>query len=355
LLDHQAMTSTGPNNRSLAIATVAVWVVAYAAWTADWFISPDMGHGFDRALRRILICIVGVGLCWAMVRPLRAAAAWSLPRRLALAAGLCVAGALVEETFSKLVLYVIAPRWGSATFLDLLSGAINSEAWVFLSWAALYFTLDYDARVRDADLALADAQAAVAEARNRALIQQVDPHFLFNALNTVSGLILENRPERANRAVMALSRLLRGSLERELPALRPLAAELAEQGGYIEVQSARFEDRFRFVDEVPPELRDWPVPSLILQPVIENAFTHGVGRTEGLVTLTVHAERDGERLRLSVADDARPISPKPGCGLGLDNVRRRLAALYGDAARLEAGPTQPHGWRTELLLPARAR
>lgn len=349
------MSRVGPNNRSLAIATLAVWVVAYAAWTADWFISPDMGHGLDRALRRILICVMGFGLCWAMVRPLRAAAALSLPRRLALAAGLCVAGALAEEGFSKLVLYIIAPRWGSATLLDLFSDAINSEAWVFLAWAALYFTLDYDARVRDADLALADAQAAVAEARNHALLQQIDPHFLFNALNTVSGLILENDRERANNTVMALSRLLRGSLERDLPPLRPLGAELADQGGYVEVQAARFEDRFAFVDAVPEALRDWPVPSLILQPILENAFTHGVGRTEGLVTLTILAEAEDDRICIVIEDDARPVSPKPGSGLGLENVRRRLATFYGHEAELVCGARRPHGWRASLLLPRRTR
>jgi LytS/YehU family sensor histidine kinase len=353
LQDDPPMSAPAHPNRTLAIATLAIWVAAYFAWTADWLINP-MGHDLDRALRRIPICAAGAALCWAMVRPLRAVAARPLSHRLALAVGLCAVAALAEEAVSKFLLYVIAPRWGTATVADMLSGAM-SEFWVFLAWAALYFTLDYDGRARSADLALADAQAAVAEARNRALLQQIDPHFLFNALNTVSGLILEDQPQRANRTVMALSRLLRGSLERDLPAFRPVADELAEQGGYIEVQAARFEDRFRFVDAVPQPLRAWPVPSLILQPVIENAFTHGVARTEGLVTLTVQAERAGERLRLTVVDDARPISPRPGSGLGLDNVRRRLAALYGGGAELNAGPDGPQGWRVELLIPGRPR
>ena len=339
--------------RTLAIATLAVWGVAYVAWTADWMLAP-MGHTLDRALRRIPVALMGAALCWAMVGPLRAARGWPLPRRIALAAGLCGLGALAEDGFSKLVFYVIAPRWGVAGLGDFLAGALE-ESWVFAAWVALYFTLDYDARVRDADLALADAQAAVAQARNRALLQQIDPHFLFNALNTVSGLVLEGQAERANRTVMALSRLLRGSLDRDLPAVRPLGAELAEQGGYIEVQAARFEDRFRFVDAVPQALRDWPVPSLILQPILENAFTHGVARTDGLVTLTVSAVQEGESLRRAVRDDARPISPKPGSGLGLDNVRRRLAALYGDAAELSSGPATPGGWRVELLIPGPPR
>ena len=339
--------------RTLAIATAAVWIVAYAAWTADWLITP-MGHGVDRALRRIPICLMGAALCWSMAAPLRATAAWPLARRLALAGGLCAIGALLEESFSKLLLYAIAPRWGAATGLDVLTGALN-DSWVFLAWAALYFTLDADARARDADLARADAEAALLETRNRALLQQIAPHFLFNALNTVSGLVLEGQAERANRTVMALSRLLRGSLERELPAVRPLGAELTEQGGYVEVQAARFEDRFHFVDAVPEPLRDWPVPSLILQPILENAFTHGVARTDGLVTLTVGAEQQGARLRLVVTDDARPISPKPGSGLGLDNVRRRLAALYGDDAQLQSAPAAAGGWRVELLIPQRPR
>ncbi len=347
-----AVTTPATFRRTLAIATLAVWVVAYAAWTADWAINP-MGHVFERALRRIPVCLFGAGVCWLMVAPLQAARGRPLVQRLLLAALLCAIGALVESAFSDLVFYVIDPKWGPALPLDWLSGAMT-DSWVFLAWAALYFALDYDARMHDADLALADAQAAVAEARNRALLQQIDPHFLFNALNTVSGLILENDRERANNTVMALSRLLRGSLERDLPPLRPLGAELADQGGYVEVQAARFEDRFAFVDAVPPELRDWPVPSLILQPILENAFTHGVGRTEGLVTLTVRAEAEGEKIRIVVEDDARPVSPKPGSGLGLENVRRRLAAFYGEEAELLGGAREPHGWRVSLLLPRRA-
>ncbi|MDQ0465641.1 LytS/YehU family sensor histidine kinase/uncharacterized membrane protein YhdT [Caulobacter ginsengisoli] len=335
--------------RTLAVATLVVWLVAYAAWTADWAITP-MPYLFERALRRIPVCLAGAGLCWAMVRPLAATVERPLVQRLGLAVSLCALAALVEAAFAELVFGIIVPRWGETTLAHWIGSAMG-DAWVFLAWAALYFALESDTRVRNASLALVEAQRAVAEARNRALLQQIDPHFLFNALNTVSGLILEAQPERANRTVMALSRLLRGSLDRQLPAFRSLAAELADQGGYIEVQAARFEDRFHFVDAAPKALRSWQVPSLILQPILENAFTHGVARTEGLVTLTVRAERDGERLRLIVVDDARPVSPKPGSGLGLENVRRRLAVLYGEAARLDSGPAEPHGWRVELVLP----
>jgi LytS/YehU family sensor histidine kinase len=287
-----------------------------------------------------------------MSLPLGRAAGQGLVRRLLLAFGLCVAASLIHAAFSQLVFSVIAPRWDAASVSGWLGGAMTNF-WVFAAWSALYFALDYDTAARDSRLALAGAHADLLEAQNLALVRQVDPHFLFNALNTVSGLIGEGDTERADRTTLALARLLRGTFQREMPPFRTLGEELAAQGAYLDVQAARFPDRFTFVDAVPEALRARRVPTLILQPLIENAFTHGVARSEDRVTLEVTAREDAERLILIVRDDASPAgkSAHDGAGIGLDNVRRRLETLYGARAALAFALREPRGWMTEVTLP----
>ena len=338
-------------DRTLIAATIVLWTVAWVAWTADWALEP-MAFAGERSLRRIPVCMLGAALCWIMSRPLRSATRPGLSGRLLMALCLCVLTSLLQAGFSQLIFSVIAPRWEAPSISGLLGSAMTNF-WVFAAWSALYFALDYDSAARDSRLALADAHADLLEAQNLALVRQVDPHFLFNALNTVSGLIEEGDPEGADRTTLALARMLRETFQRDLPPSRTLGAELAAQSAYLDVQTARFPDRFTFVDAVPDALRGHRVPTLILQPLIENAFTHGVARSQTPVTLEVTARSEGEQLVISVRDDASQVgrATHKGDGIGLDNVRRRLETLYGTQATLTVAPLTPRGWIAAVALP----
>jgi LytS/YehU family sensor histidine kinase len=261
----------------------------------------------------------------------------------------------VESGLGEVAFYMIEPRWGLGSIAVWLAAAMT-DFWVFVAWAALYFALDYDAQVRAERTRLADARAAALRAQNRALVQQVDPHFLFNALNTVSGLIVEGDAAAADRTVLALARLLRTMQDRELPAFRTLGEEIEAQEAYLAVQAARFPERFRLIDAVPQGLRERSVPTLILQPVIENVFLHGVARASERVTLELFAREDADALVFGVRDDAFPLAGAAhrGRGVGLDNVRNRLATLYGETAKLAFGDRAPCGWEVELRLPGQA-
>ena len=307
-------------NHTLIAATVVLWSVAWIAWTADWLLTPMEFTG-ERALRRIPVCLLGALLCWGMSRLLGVASDRGLVRRLVLAFVLCVGASLIHGAFSELIFSVIAPHWDAASIEDWLVSAMTNF-WVFAAWSALYFALDYDIAARDSRQALADAHADLLEAQNLALVRQVDPHFLFNALNTVSGLIEEGSHERADLTTLALARMLRGTFQRDLPPLRSLGTELAAQSAYLDVQMARFPDRFTFVDGVPAALRMREVPTLILQPLIENAFTHGVARSERRVTLQVTAHEKDGRLVIAVRDDAAPAGDGAHEGSG-DRARQR--------------------------------
>jgi LytS/YehU family sensor histidine kinase len=192
------------------------------------------------------------------------------------------------------------------------------------------------------------------DAQNRMLRYQINPHFLFNTLNALSSLILAKENERAERVVLSLSSFLRHTLEKELPDKAPLSDEIEAQRQYLLIEQARFEDRLNYVENIPAELRDALAPSLILQPLVENAVKYGVARSNAPVTIEISAAAAGGRLTLTVSDDGGDgvgsLAP-PKLGLGLENVRRRLDLIYGKAAELTCGPRRPNGFLASVEIP----
>lgn len=338
----------------LLIVTVMVWVVAYAAWTADWMVG-DMPFVAERALRRIPLCLFGGICCWEMKVVLDSMADRRLGAKLSAAFGLCVAASASYALLNTIAYYAIAPLWGPTNVNEIFQLALV-VAWVFFAWTALYFAIRSDSDARDVRLRLADAETATLRARNQALAQQVSPHFLFNALNTVSGLIIEDRPERAERVTVALAGLLRRSLETDCAERVPLGDELDAVRRYLEIEESRFEDRLIVDEQVSDELLSLEVPPMILQPLVENAIKHGVAQSSRPVRLNVSAERAGEALRIRVSDDARPepgAAQPSGTGLGQTNIRQRLALMYGDGASLTAEVLPGGGYVALLTIPAK--
>jgi LytS/YehU family sensor histidine kinase len=237
----------------------------------------------------------------------------------------------------------------------LLGMAVNFSTlvWSFVAWCAIVLALSYDEDVRRQTLRLVEAQALASESQNRMLRYQINPHFLFNTLNALSSLILEKDFARAERMVLSLSTFLRASLEAAPDAKITLAREIEAQRQYLAIEQERFGDRLVLREAIPPELSDALVPSLILQPLVENAVKYGVARTSRPVLLEILAEQDGERLTVTVRDDAvSDAAPSPQTlGVGLQNVRRRLAVLHGAAGVLTAGLRAGGGFSATIALP----
>lgn len=190
------------------------------------------------------------------------------------------------------------------------------------------------------------------EARLLALRMQLQPHFLFNTLNGISALIHED-PEAADTMLVRLAEFLRVGLE---AAGRPevtLAEERAFLGRYLEIEAIRFPDRLRVDIEVDEALGRALVPSLILQPLVENAIRHGIARREEPGRIGVSGASTSEGLRLVVHNDGPPLPAGYHEGIGLGNCRARLLEMYGRAARLEVGNDPGGGVKAELLLPLR--
>jgi sensor histidine kinase YesM len=193
----------------------------------------------------------------------------------------------------------------------------------------------------------------LAQAQIESLKLQLNPHFLFNALNAITALIADD-PMGAERMVTGLSEFLRQSLHNAGEQEVPLARELELLRPYLDIQQIRFSDRLRFAVEVEDDTREALVPNLILQPLVENAIRHGIAPLASGGCVAICAYRAGAALHLAVVDDGvgfRAGAPPPRDGVGLGNTRARLAHLYGENHRFALEPTPGGGLTVAIEIP----
>ena len=227
----------------------------------------------------------------------------------------------------------------------------------FLAWSAFYVATQAQSVALGAQRRAAEAEGAAQAAQLRALRYQVNPHFLFNTLNSLSSLIMTGRAEEAESMVLKLSNFFRQSLTLDAGADISLAEEMALQRLYLDIERVRFPRRLKVEVNVPENLEKARLPALILQPLVENAIKHAVSPTRDTVTLSISARESGPgRFAIEVANrGGRPLAKKPadlsGTGVGIANVRQRLFARFGSLASCTVGPTEDGGYRVELVLP----
>lgn len=241
-------------------------------------------------------------------------------------------------------------RHGLAGFVAL--GHLALIVYAFILGAGHYLhTLDVR---RQEQLRAERLRADLASAQLRALTLQLQPHFLFNALNAVGALIITERNREAFEVVGRLGDLLRALLAIERREEVSLREELELAQSYVGIEQARLGDRLRVRWEIAPDLGNAQVPPMLLQPLVENAVRHGIARASAPGNLTISASRVGTQLVLEVRDDgpgpaSATVVDTDRAGLGLENTRRRLTHLYGDACRL--GLSREASWtcvRVEL-------
>ncbi len=240
--------------------------------------------------------------------------------------------------------------------------ADGTVTWYFLlaAWSAFFIAMTQQHRTRITELRLAEAETAAHAAQVRALRYQVNPHFLFNTLNSLSSLVMSGRADRAEDMLMALSTFFRTSLSIDPSADVSLSEEIALQRLYLDIEKVRFPDRLEVNIDIPDGLAEARVPALILQPLVENAIKYGVSASTSKVELSIRARAlDGGRMQLDVINravgasnkKAAPAPTHPGTGLGLANVRQRLEAHFGSrAADVRFGPI-PGGYEVSLAMP----
>ncbi|UCC74300.1 MAG: histidine kinase, partial [Gemmatimonadota bacterium] len=236
-------------------------------------------------------------------------------------------------------------------------GMLELPVHLFIYWAILGGTilLQYYRRLQEQKLTATRLSAQLADAKMQALRMQLNPHFLFNALNSIAMLVRRAEREAAVDTLEALSDLLRYVLDDSSQQEVSLRRELEFVKRYLAMEKIRFQNRLEVRTEVETNALDALVPNLILQPIVENAIRHGVENRASPTTVTLGASVDGEALRLWIRDDGPGFRGTAGArgspGVGISNTRRRLAQLYGDTASLDIQNASPSGAIVTICLP----
>jgi hypothetical protein len=353
----------------------AIWG-AIALFDATQVVVSMRAAGMHHAWSALFVFRLALWLPWALATPtimdfvvrhplwLRGPAALAgLARHLALWLVIGLAAAVWDAVLES-ALNPWNPMQAPVPVADLFVAKLHDE---LLSSLILYTCIAMagamlDSRERLARERIESAQlaTALAKAQLDALRHQVEPHFLFNALNAVSGLVREGRGDEAVQTLARISDFLRRLLQERGVQEVPLAEELALAGTYLDIQRVRFADRLQVRVEVAPGLGAALVPPLILQPLVENAIKHGIAQRARAGTIAIGAERADERLVLSVYNDgpplAPPATPRPADGggsIGLANVRERLRGLHGAAASLDICDVEARGVLVSIVIPWR--
>lgn len=302
---------------------------------------------------RVLTTFVGLGCCFLIHLMLRHPRLSTMRSRLI---ALAIVAPITAEAFAWTSYFAEAAvepaLWSVQITGSAVVRTISFWTWFFLAWAGLYLALSYGFDVREAQLRSGQIKEQAHAAQLRALHSQINPHFLFNSLNSLSALILDRDIERSEDMVMKLARFLRMGLAADPMEKISLAAEIRLQRAYLEIEQLRYHDLDVEVS-VPEELESALVPSLILQPVIENAVKYGVAGAPPPSRISIRARSDGSLLRLEVSDSGKGEgTASKGAGIGLANVGQRLRLIYGeDRAELAAGRTEDGAFEVRMEFP----
>ena len=343
-------------------------LLAAAGWTAVGviFALPTLGTSrWDQELRIYL----AQWWTWGLLTPVIMAVDRRLPfsgkelgRRVAMHLGLSL---IFTEVYFYLftamrAAFGVTP-WSSLRIANLTSASVLGwQIWCWLVYWIIAGALQaygYYERYMSSELRLERLEHSFAEARLNSLRMQLDPHFLFNALNTISSHV-ERDPKLTRRMIEHLGDLLRLSLESRDKQEVPLAEELSFLEHYLAIQKIRFGAHLKVKMQVDPEVRFAAVPALVIQPLVENAIRHGISRRAAGGTVTVQAASVGGRLALRVLDDGVGLpqgwTMGSSAGLGLSITRERIAGLHPNGeSRFELRNRAEGGAEVEILLPLR--
>jgi two-component system LytT family sensor kinase len=344
---------TGRKTTYVAVSAVLLfWVVHYCAFELYQLVTgPDDIRPPVIFLPRLITSLVGIILSVAMVMGQATMRGSSLAARAIAALILTAATAAASAGIA----FVVEPPFGVVLPLEwpTVVGALYTRIWIFGAVSAIVLAVFYADDIRHHEQRIAALQALADSAQLRALRNQLNPHFLFNALNSIAGLIAGGQNADAERMTEDVADFLRVSIAMDTQMLITLGDELRLQDLYLEIEKVRFPDRLVVHGDVPDQLRTLLVPALITQPLVENSIKYAVARSTDLVRLSISARRTDRGVEIVIEDDggnAVEALPK-GARLGLSNVANRLHAHYGSSASFDASTTETGGFRNVILIP----
>lgn len=329
------------------------WVTLFAIRDAYW------GQPFERILLLIIDAIAGLLLTTILRYIYRWVWDRSIYQRVLTVLIASYAMAAIWQpikNYSQFYYYQDFELISEFGVMGYFGGIIGYSYFLMLGWSGLYFALKFYRLLQSQIARSIRAESLAHEAQLRMLRYQLNPHFLFNTLNAISTLILDKNTESANAMVSKLSHFLRYSLDKDPMQRVDLEHEINTMQLYLEIEQVRFDERLRVTFEVDEEARRALVPSLILQPLVENSIKYAVANREDGGAIVIAAEKLNGDLLLSVADDGPGIDRVNGelpefTGVGLANTRERLAQLYGKNHGCEFHAVDPHGLRIVINIP----
>jgi two-component system, LytTR family, sensor kinase len=238
---------------------------------------------------------------------------------------------------------------------DLAANSMQFSVVLFL-WCSLYFSIKQWQQAAAERERLLRAETEAREARLSALRYQLNPHFLFNSLNAVSTLVLDGNAPAATRMLAQIGELLRTSLDKEVMPEVTLSQEMAFTERYLAIEQTRLGERLQVALAIPPETLDAQVPSMLLQPLVENAVRHGISPLIEGGTVAIESELCAGRLRIVICNSGRRGAKRQnenGNGIGLSNAAERLKTLYGDDHHLSVEWPEAGGCEVTVELPLR--
>ena len=353
--------SEGRQFRRLAAAIILLfWATQFTTLSLMRLVRAPQYEGWSSLTARAVVSSFAVLLSFGILAVLGRTRAKSLPRRVLVALGLALVGAAMHAALNLTAFYLAIPPmpdsdWSLGAVAMSYPLVVFDFFWFYAAISVLLLALTYGEDLVASERRIAALQAQANSAQLKALRYQLNPHFLFNTLNSVASLIAKDQARDAEAMVVNLSDFLRSTLKMDAGREIPLNDEIQLQSLYLDIEQIRFPQRLRVTIDVPENVRDALVPNLITQPLIENAIKYGVARSSEPVHLEIVAREADGRLSLEIRDDggnAEDGGPK-GTRVGLRNVSNRLRLHFGEAARLEAGRRPEGGFSARMVLPLR--
>ena len=342
------------------------WTLQFAGWSG-WATSHYLGvisYGKEPALFELyllIVCPIGMVLTLGLRALYHYMWDMNVIRRiLAILLGSYTAALLWYASRSAIFTSMYdreAKEWESEG-MELLSyfAQAGSAFWVMLVWSGLYFGIKYYMLLQEEKQRGLKTRAMAHESQLKMLRYQLNPHFLFNTLNAISTLILDKDTQLANVMVTRLSRFLRYSLDNDPMQKVTVSEEIEALMLYLDIEKVRFNERLQLHFEVEPEAESALMPSLLLQPLVENSIKYAIAHAINGGAIGVSAKIEGGHLLLAVADDGPGLdlrhgkAPKGG-GVGLANSKERLKEVYGDNQSFRLTTTDPHGLTIRIRIP----
>jgi two-component system LytT family sensor kinase len=347
----------------LAAAVWAAWnliglfftLQVYFSFSGTWRHLSFSDAFYSQMIDVQMNALSSVGVIWFSRRYRIERHNWRRRALVHLAGGLIVA-ALNSAFLAVVDIYFFQPWAAPVTlFFKVLLFSMDRQLYVYVANVFITHAYDYYKFFREGELKAAQLEAQLARARLDVLKSQLHPHYLFNTLNTISTMIHED-VEAADQMVANLGQFLRATLTQGTAQEVALEQELAMIDCYLQIELVRLHDRLTVDVDVPAALRSARVPSLILQPLVENAIRYGVAPYSAPGRVGLRVWRSGDMLHLRVCDSSQgtlEAARVPGHGVGLANTRARLRHLYGDAHSLVLRKAGPDGFTIDISIPYR--